>query len=410
MEDYKKITLKEIADFRTGKLNSNAAKEDGEYPFFTCSPETLRIDRYSFNTRAILLAGNNANAIYPIKKYEGKFDAYQRTYVITIKDDTKIDFDYLYYSLVLRLNYFKDISQGSATKFLTAAILNDLCIETPPLEEQKSIAAVLSCLDRKIENLRKQNETLEAIAQTLFKRWFIDFEFPYDFAQGKPSPDGQPYKSSGGAMQPSELGDIPEGWRVSPASSLIKLQGGFAFKSSDFNEHGQHRIIKIKNISNNIVNIQKTSFISDDVSQSIDAKFKVKSMDILIAMTGAEVAKIGAVPINTSSLWLNQRVGLFQEKKDGGKIFIYYLFSSPEYQKLLKDKGSGSSAQPNISASDIESILIICPMNKVLSDFHNLAFPLFYKKCFNQGKIQTLTKTRDTLLPKLMNGQLRITP
>ncbi len=99
--------------------------------------------------------------------------------------------------------------------------VKELPIIFPPIEEQKSIAAVLSCLDRKIENLRKQNETLEAIAQTLFKRWFIDFEFPYDFAQGKPSPDGQPYKSSGGAMQPSELGEIPEGWRVGILDNVL---------------------------------------------------------------------------------------------------------------------------------------------------------------------------------------------
>jgi len=74
------VHLGDVVEFRTGKLDSNQAVDYGEYPFFTCSPETLQIDRFSFDTEAVLLAGNNANAIYPVKYYKGKFDAYQRTY------------------------------------------------------------------------------------------------------------------------------------------------------------------------------------------------------------------------------------------------------------------------------------------------------------------------------------------
>ena len=97
--EWKEITLGEIAIFKTGKLNSNAAISNGEYPFFTCSPETLRINNYAFDQEAILLAGNNADGNFSIKYYKGKFNAYQRTYVITpIRG--KVDIKFLYYALV----------------------------------------------------------------------------------------------------------------------------------------------------------------------------------------------------------------------------------------------------------------------------------------------------------------------
>lgn len=95
MSEWQPTTLGELINFTTGKLNSNAAVVDGEYPFFTCSPETLSIDTYAFDCKAILLAGNNANGQYPIKIYSGKFNAYQRTYVITPKNHKKVDLDYI---------------------------------------------------------------------------------------------------------------------------------------------------------------------------------------------------------------------------------------------------------------------------------------------------------------------------
>ena len=110
MSEWRETTLGEVINFTTGKLNSNAAVPDGEYPFFTCSPETLKIDSYSFDCKAILLAGNNANGIYSVKIYEGKFNAYQRTYVITSKDNLSVNLNYVYYLLNIKLNHFKDIS------------------------------------------------------------------------------------------------------------------------------------------------------------------------------------------------------------------------------------------------------------------------------------------------------------
>jgi len=292
-------------------------------------------------------------------------------------------------------------SDGATRNALTKSDLENLLILVPSLEEQKSVADVLSSLDRKISNLRQQNETLERIAQTLFKHWFVDFEFPNE--------DGKPYKSSGGEMVRSELGEIPAGWSIGTSGDLIYLQGGFAFKSQDFKDFGNHRILKIKNISGNVVDIQQTDFIADSTAKRVDSKFKVKSGDVLIAMTGAEVAKMGLVPTTNEAIWLNQRVGLFREVIPGARVFIYCLFTRESHQQLLRHRGSGSSAQPNISGNDIESIPLVKPIQSVLAIFAEVVEPLIRKKCDNLQQIQTLTKTRDVLLPKLMSGKLRIT-
>ncbi|NEO88495.1 MAG: restriction endonuclease subunit S [Spirulina sp. SIO3F2] len=114
---------------------------------------------------------------------------------------------------------------GATMPNLNTSILSGLPFLVPPFDEQKQVAAILSCLDRAIENLRKQNETLEKIAQTLFNHWFIDFEFP--------NADGKPYKSSGGKMVASELGEIPAGWCVGKLEELIQVNPKEIIKKGD---------------------------------------------------------------------------------------------------------------------------------------------------------------------------------
>ena len=337
-----------------------------------------------------------------IPESKNRFLHNQRLGLVTTASK-KADINFIYW--LLRTDHYQksvvNSCSGSTVKHTSPSKIKDYEFLLPPISQQKAIDKVLSSFDRKISNLRQQNETLEAIAQTLFKHWFVDFEFPNE--------DGKPYKSSGGEMGRSELGDIPTGWQVEISRDLIYLQGGFAFKSQDFKSSGNHRILKIRNISGNVVDIQQTDFIDDSVAQKMDSKFKVKSGDVLIAMTGAEVAKMGLVPTTSETFWLNQRVGLFREIVPGGRIFIYCLFTRESHQQLLRDRGSGSSAQPNISGNDIESIPLVKPPQRVLDLFAQLVEPLVRKKCDNLQQIRTLNKTRDRLLPKLMSGQLRIT-
>jgi len=150
-----------------------------------------------------------------------------------------------------------------------------------------------------------------------------------------------------------------------------------------------------------------TQFITKLISDKIDRKFYVNVGDILIAMTGAEVGKVGIVPKSEKKLWLNQRVGNIEEKIKSARFYIYLILIQDEYQNLLFSSASGS-AQPNISASQIENIEIIIPNIELLKYFGKFVDILFDRMLFNQYQIQTLTQIRDSLLPRLMSGKIEI--
>ena len=132
-DKYTVSTSEETSVIKTGKLNSEAAVIEGKYPFFTCSQETYRTNTFSFDQEAVLLAGNNASAIYPLKLFRGKFDAYQRTYVISSKNEL-VSNKQLYFVLKQQLNEFKGVSSGTATKFLTMKLLNPIPVVIAPKE------------------------------------------------------------------------------------------------------------------------------------------------------------------------------------------------------------------------------------------------------------------------------------
>lgn len=164
--------LDDLCNFTTGKLNSNMAVHNGNYPFFTCAQETFAIDSYSFDTKAVLLAGNNAAGIYSVKYYEGKFDAYQRTYVITAKDESILDYYFLKELLNIRLNMLRDYSVGTNTKFLTLKLLLNIKVPLPPIETQRKISETLLSIDIKNDLDKKQVNELFRLKKSLMRDIF----------------------------------------------------------------------------------------------------------------------------------------------------------------------------------------------------------------------------------------------
>jgi type I restriction enzyme S subunit len=158
-----------VMDFKTGKLNSEAAVSDGKYPFFTCSNETFKTNTFSFDTEAVILAGNNASAIYSLKYFVGKFDVYQRTYVVTTKSDL-LSNKQIYFTLKSELGNFKGISSGTATKFLTLDILNNLKIIIPDKQTHDKFEFIMNGIFKNLQILKKEYECLSALCETLFSK------------------------------------------------------------------------------------------------------------------------------------------------------------------------------------------------------------------------------------------------
>ena len=294
---------------------------------------------------------------------------------------------------------FNSITIGSTQAALTIAGLKGIKLSIPDLPTQTAIAEILSSLDDKIELNNKINQELENLAQTLFKQWFIDFEFPNE--------NGEPYKSSGGELVDSELGEIPKGWEVGTFGDLCKVVNGYAFKSKDFEETGSNGILKIRNVNGSVVDIINTQFVASDVVASVQEKFRVLTGHILIAMTGAEVGKTGIVPETNKSLWLNQRVGRFEPIIEDTIVFIYHMFTVLNFTQAVRNSAMGS-AQPNISASGIESLNCLIPPNEIILLFSSINQDSFNLALKNLGENQELSLLRDALLPKLITGELQL--
>lgn len=163
--------LETFFHFRTGKLDSNAAVASGQYPFFTCSRDDFRIDTFAFDCQALLLAGNNASADYSVKHYKGKFNAYQRTYVITLRDERN-SYDYARFVLEHRLGELKRISKGTGTKYLTMELLSRIRVPVPAIELQREFARRVAAVEKLKAAQRASLTELDALFASLQHRAF----------------------------------------------------------------------------------------------------------------------------------------------------------------------------------------------------------------------------------------------
>ena len=167
---YPVLKWNEVFSTTTGKLDSNAAVVGGEYPFFTCSKETLRIDKYAFEQEALLLAGNNAAGKYDVKYYNGRFNAYQRTYVLELKEN----WSYRLFQCQLedKLEYLQQQSLGGLTKYLTLKILGELSFIIPPKELQNEFEVFVAEVDESKLAVKQSLEKLETLKKSLMQQYF----------------------------------------------------------------------------------------------------------------------------------------------------------------------------------------------------------------------------------------------
>lgn len=312
------------------------------------------------------------------------------------------DNDFIYYLAIspeFRNIAIKSMNGSSGRQRVQKDILENSEIYLPDLKEQKAIAKILSDLDEKIEINNKINENLEKIAQAIFKQWFVDFEFPNE--------NGEPYKSIGGEMIESELGEIPKSWKVGCIGDYVKVKSGFAFKSAWWEKRGIP-VIKIKDINNNTIDFNDISFVSEEKVE-VAKEFIVNSGDLLIAMTGATIGKFAIVPPYDTKVLVNQRVGkFFLGDKPVKKLgFIYSLLCQENIISQIISRGDGS-AQPNISPSNIESIKIVLPNEEILLKYNSIVSSLFENIIKNIEQSNKIKKLRDTLLSKLMSGEIRV--
>lgn len=167
---YSVLKWNDVFNTTTGKLDSNAAVDGGAYPFFTCSKEVLRIDDYAFEEEALLLAGNNAAGKYDVKYYSGKFNAYQRTYVLTLKENWS--YRLFQYQLEDKLTYLQQQSLGGLTKYLTLKILGELEFIIPPKKQQDKFDLFIKQIDKSKDAVQKALDETQLLFDSLMQKYF----------------------------------------------------------------------------------------------------------------------------------------------------------------------------------------------------------------------------------------------
>jgi len=371
--------LGSLVTFKTGKLDSNAAVPNGTYPFFTCSQETLLTNTYSFDDECVLLAGNNANGIFPLKYFHGKFDAYQRTYIIRPRDPSILATRFLYYALRPKLSEFRSVSTGAATKFLTLTILNETEIEIPSVAVQARIASILSTYDDLMENHRRQIRIMEEMARTLYREWFVHFRF---LGQDKLKRVDSP------------LGPIPQGWQAKMLKDVADVTYGFPFQSRKFNTVGDGTpLVRIRDIPTGA-----TETFTDEDAES---KYHIGNGDILVGMDGDFHMCIWS----SGHAFQNQRVCKFESR---GEVSNYHLFLALEKPIREFNQAIVGTTVAHLGDMHIKTIQIAWPPKNLLLKARESFEPLSKQIITLKGQIANLSRTRDLLLPRLLSGQLSL--
>ena len=321
-------------------------------------------------------------------KKNGKYLLNQRVSAIRVKRKELVDFRFLAYLLSgwdAQLYFVNHSNSSGGQANISPDIVYGYPISLPSIGVQRNIANIISSLDDKIEVNRRMNDNLEQQAQALFKSWFVDFE---------------PFKD--GEFVESELGMIPKGWRVEKLENLGKIIcGKTPSKTNKEFFNGDIHFIKIPDMHNNVFILQTEDHLSNLGEKSQLGK-RIPPYSILVSC----IATVGLVAMNTQYAHTNQQINSIIPNEDNAR---FYLFLRLKFMKeYIQNMGRGGTATLNVNTKQFGNISIVLPSKDVLSKYAELVFPIFKKIEKLEQESSRLSSLRDTLLPRLMSGELKI--
>ena len=208
------------------------------------------------------------------------------------------------------------------------------------------------------------------------------------------------------SFQDSELGHIPTGWKVTTLGACIGFRSGFSFRSQDWQESGVP-VVKIGSVKPGIIDLSQVSYVSEEIAHQA-ARYRLSTGDMLIGMTGY-VGEVGLVPPSINPPLLNQRVGKFVMPKAGTEslAFWYCTTRQPEFRAFVEARSHGT-AQANVSGDAIMQFPLVAPVPEILDAFNRECQPMLDHILSNHAESSTLATLRDTLLPKLLSGEMSV--
>ncbi|MCB1647323.1 MAG: restriction endonuclease subunit S, partial [Pseudomonadales bacterium] len=320
-----------------------------------------------------------------------------------IPNEEIVDFLYLYYSLLPRKSELQMLaSGGSAQPILNKGQFSQLEVVIPSLKDQKAIAHILGTLDDKIELNQKMNQTLEEIAKTIFKSWFVDFDPVRAKAEGRPT--GLPPEISDlfpDELVDSEIGEIPKGWKLQPLSEQIRVNPKYTLKKGT-----DAYFVEMKCLS------ESTSSVSEGYERSFTSGSKFQRFDTLFARITPclENGKTGLFLNKSASdvCWGSTEFIVLSPQDDQSPLFPYCWARSENLRTAAVSSMTGSSGRQRVPNDFFDSYQVANPDALIHQTFRKIADPIVNRINVCNEETTTLSELRDTLLPKLISGELRI--
>ena len=375
--EWKEVRLGDIATMQYGKL-APKKKDAGNVPIFTGYKNVGYTDKINCNKNTIVVVARGVGGCGDVKITNE--DCYLTNLAISVSLNAQICVPIFFYYLH-QLENLSILNSGSAQPQITIESLTKYSFRIPSLDDQHRIASILSSLDRKIELNNKINADLEEMAQAIFKNWFVDFE---------------PFKD--GKFVDSELGMIPEGWKVGRLTEIASYMNGLAMqKFPPENNEDSLPVLKIKELGQGFCGTD-----SDRCSCNIKDECKIHNGDVIFSWSGTLLVDV----------WCGGDCGLNQHlfkvtSKDYPKWFYYYWTKHhlQEFIHIAKDK---AVTMGHIKRGHLEEAMVAIPDNDSMEKAHELFEPILSKMISLRLENSRLSLLRDTLLPRLMSGKLEV--
>jgi type I restriction enzyme S subunit len=325
-------------------------------------------------------------------KFEGGCS--QDVLVIRAKDGVMPWFLYYYLTQDSFFEYTVRSSKGTKMPRGDKNAIMSFPVNVPSPVEQKAISKILSDLDSKIELNQKMNKTLESIAQAIFKHWFIDFEFPDE--------NGNPYRSSGGEMVDSELGKIPKRWSVSKLGDIGTLKNGVNYIRGESGDK-EFFIVNVRDISKGKFLLKES--LDRIRLDSIKAKqYLLDNDDIIIARSACPGET--SVTVNSSNDVIYSGFSI-RYRLDTPSNWLY-IFLTLQNLKQRLSKFSVGTTLTSVNQESLKVLDFVSASNQVMKNFNKIAEELIYRVFANLNQSIVLSQIRDSILPKLMSGKIRV--
>lgn len=338
-----RVKIGELTAIRTGKLDANASSLDGKYPFFTCSKEPLKIAEYSYDCECVLVAGNGD---LNVKYYNGKFDAYQRTYIIEDNSSGRLYMPYLYFFMLRYIEELRKQSIGGVIKYIKLSNLTEAEIELPAIEEQMRIVQILKSAQSVVEKGERKKEYLNALIKARFVELF-----------------GDPVRNT-------------KGWHIKKLKELsININSGNTPKggSSVYVDKGI-TFFRSQNVWKDRLEMEDIAYINNETHARMK-RSSLKNGDILMTKTGrinTENSSLGRAAMYTGEddkANVNGHVYFIRLKRGINNKFILRILVSSEYRDLIRNVCVGGIDKRQLNKEHIEDFPIICPPDNLVDSY-----------------------------------------